>query len=146
MKYAIQNIYLAEDDMDDVYFFRLILSKLKLNCNLIVANDGHELLCKLKNSPSDPDIILIDINMPVMNGLETLDKIKKNPKLHSVPVIIYSTSQNLTDVEKAFKCGASSYLIKPFDLESLEKLIAKVLSYDWKQYIPNKISEFVISP
>ncbi|MGQ2984993.1 response regulator [Flavobacterium sp.] len=146
MKLAIRNIYLAEDDMDDVYFFKFALNKLKLKCNLIVANDGLELVSKLKNGQPEPDIIFVDINMPVMNGLETLDNIKKDPKFNTVPVIVYSTSQDPTDIKKAFKYGASSYLVKPFDLEGLEKLIAKVLSYDWEQHIPKQLSEFVISP
>lgn len=142
----IKNIYLPEDDQDDVFFFRYALQKIHPDYKLTVASDGHNLLEKLQSAPARPDLIFMDINMPVLNGLEALERLKTMPSLRATPIIVYSTSKNDTDILKAYKNGASSYLVKPLDIGSLEVLIAKVLSLDWKHYPKQKeLCDFVLS-
>lgn len=138
------NIFLADDDCDDVLFFEYVLESICPNCQLTVASTGEELVGLLRDTNAIPDIVFVDVNMPVMGGLEALGIIKKIPKMAKVPVIIYSTSFNSNDIQKAMEYGASSYIVKPSDLEGLKKLIEKTLNTDWAASAPVKHEEFVL--
>lgn len=88
---------LAEDDEDDVMFFRDAISELKLNVELEVAKDGSQLMEILHYQPF-PDVIFLDLNMPLRNGLECLEEIRHSEMLKKNPVVIYSTSTERKDI------------------------------------------------
>lgn len=143
----LKNIYLAEDDSDDVFIFKYALKRLGLNCRITVFPNGQELLDKLQNINIFPDIIFLDINMPKLNGLDTLVQIKEMESFHSTPVIVYSTSNNNIDAIKALEGRASLYLVKPNNIDELTKMLVKILSLNWKSYnTPNRLDEFILKP
>ena len=92
---------------------------------LVHANDGVEGLQKLAEH-ADVNVILLDINMPRMNGLEFLGEVKKDEALSSVPVIVVSTEGKEEDTQRALDLGASGYITKPFQAEQVLDMIAKL--------------------
>jgi CheY-like chemotaxis protein len=120
---ASKTILLIEDDYLDIMSVQRALNKLKVKHTLTVAHNGVEALALLNGSNPDkvkimPDIILLDINMPKMNGLEFLLIIKNYYSLKSIKVFIMTTSGEEYDQITAKKLGVSGYLIKPLDLDS----------------------------
>lgn len=135
-----KNIYLADDDSDDVEFFKDALNEITPDLQLIISSNGQELVDKLQSTSQLPDIIFIDINMPLMDGFEALSHLKKDNALSSIPTVIYSTSSNTNHISRAYELGASSYLKKPSDFKSLKNELERVLLIDWKKLIsPNPI-------
>lgn len=111
---------LADDDPDDVALFREALSIIDPSIIFYYAHDGRAALEKLGDkSLEEPDIIFLDINMPIMNGWECLTKLKLNDSYSYIPVIIYSTASYRKEVEKAFDLGAFCFFTKPTDFKEL---------------------------
>jgi CheY-like chemotaxis protein len=94
-------------------------------CMLIAAHDGREGLARLAEN-QDVDVIILDINMPHMTGLEFLAQVKAKPELAAVPVIIVSTEGKEEDVARGLRAGAAAYLKKPFQREDLLKIIGRL--------------------
>jgi len=94
-------------------------------CMLIAAHDGREGLARLAENP-DVDVIILDINMPHMTGLEFLSQVKGKPEFVGIPVIIVSTEGKEEDVARGLKAGAVAYLKKPFQREDLLKIIGRL--------------------
>lgn len=118
-----KTILLVEDDYLDIMSVQRALNKLKVKHTLKVAHNGVEALALLNGSNPDkvkimPDIILLDINMPKMNGLEFLLIIKNYYSLKSIKIFIMTTSGEEYDQITAKKLGVSGYLIKPLDLDN----------------------------
>jgi CheY-like chemotaxis protein len=114
------NILLIEDDYLDVISVQRALKKLRTEHHLHVAHNGSEALTVLMHSGPDkftPDIILLDLNMPKMNGLEFLEIIKKYYSLSSIKVYVMTTSSEEYDRSAAHKLGISGYILKPLDFE-----------------------------
>lgn len=127
-----QLIFLAEDDPDDIYLFERAMKDLKTGHGLSVFRNGQELFDALRESgPAEPDIIFLDINMPVQNGLECLSNIRKRYS-KVLPVFLFSTAQDRLTVEEARKLGATGYLSKPSSIEELGSLLANVLAISWR--------------
>jgi two-component system chemotaxis response regulator CheY len=118
---------LAVDDSALIHqMYKLFLSRYK-NCKLISAMNGLEALDKLAQEEGI-DLILLDINMPVMNGLEFLQKVQKEPAYQAIPVIIISTEGKEEDTIRGLKMGAKGYVKKPFQASELHGLIEKITS------------------
>lgn len=114
---------LVIDDSSLIHkMFRLILP----HCTLICASDGHEALQKLAGDP-DVDLIFLDINMPRMNGLEFLAQVKADAAVASIPVIIVSTEGKEEDTIRGLRAGAAAYVKKPFQNETIQDLIRRVM-------------------
>jgi CheY-like chemotaxis protein len=116
------DIIVAEDDETDVYLLRRAFSDAGVVQSLHVARDGvqlAEILVGWQQSPSArlPALILLDLKMPRRDGISTLQWIRAQPALFAVPVIIFSSSANRLDVERAYKYGANAFLVKPASLE-----------------------------
>ena len=94
-------------------------------CAIVAAHDGREGLAKLAEN-TDVDVIILDINMPHMSGLEFLAEVKANQVVASIPVIIVSTEGKDTDVQRGLAAGAIAYLKKPFQREELLKIISRI--------------------
>src|SRR5579863_7137760 len=98
--------FLIDDDMDDQEIFKLALEEVDKSILCITANSGIDALQKLKaGNAFIPDFIFLDLNMPRLNGKQTLKQIKANPALHRVPVIIYSSSALPFDVSETRDLG-----------------------------------------
>ena len=116
---------LAVDDSALIHqMYKLFLSRYK-NCKLISAMNGLEALDRL-GQEDGIDLILLDINMPVMNGLEFLQRVQKEPAYQGIPVIIISTEGKEEDTIRGLKMGAKGYVKKPFQASELHGLIEKI--------------------
>ncbi|VXC41184.1 Response regulator [Flavobacterium sp. 9AF] len=128
-------ITLADDDEDDRLFFTDAFDELKINTVVNTCNDGKELL-EFLNHPDSvlPNIIFLDLNMPIMNGIECLKEIKKNDKFKDIAIAIYSTSSSDQDVENTFILGANIYIKKPSDFNTLKKVLSEVVTINWQYH------------
>jgi CheY-like chemotaxis protein len=111
------NILLVEDDEVDIMDISRSLEKARIVHNLAVAHNGEEAVDMLSKKPL-PDIVLIDINMPKMNGLELLENIRKNPSWRYLKCFMLTTSDQKTDRLSAKGLDVSGYIIKPLKLNS----------------------------
>lgn len=121
------NVLLADDDEDDCRFFKEALDELPVKFNLIIVNDGIELMRFLNTKPVIPDALFLDLNMPRKNGLDCLTEIKANKNLFSFPVFIYSTSFDNDVMNLLHKKGAQHYIRKPGDFSKLKEVIHEAL-------------------
>jgi CheY-like chemotaxis protein len=121
-------ILLADDDADDRYFFDKALKALSITTHLSTVQDGKKLMdLLLNNSDELPDVLFLDLNMPLKNGSECLEEIKSSNKLKILPVVIYSTSLHEDVADLLFQRGAH-YYVRKTDQEELEKILFHVLS------------------
>lgn len=121
------NKILVVDDSQLIHsMYRLVLNKYS-GCRIVDAMNGLEALDVLSRE-NDFDLILLDINMPVMNGLQFMEKIKKENIHRHIPIIVISTEGKEEDTLRALKFGAWGYVVKPFKPQVLYDLIEKVLA------------------
>ena len=124
-----KNIFLVEDDPEDQLFFIEAISQIKNAILYGVASNGKEALDVLENSVNLPEIIFLDINMPLMNGIECLTEIMKNPKIKNIPVVIFTTE--IGQMELARKLGAKAIVKKTYDGKILRKQLEEVINSDF---------------
>lgn len=128
------NILLADDDMDDRFFFAKALKEITVSTNLITVNNGEQLMdYLLTNEAQLPHVLFLDLSMPRKTGFECLAEIKENTKLKNLPVVMYTTSYTRSidfedNLKKTLsKMGAQDYIRKPDDFEVLKKTIHQAL-------------------
>jgi len=109
--------------------FNRVIKKLGLNHRIIEANNGEEALNILKVKEIIPDIIILDLNMPKLNGIEFLTILKNDELLRYIPSIILSTSSNHKDMLECNKIGIAGYVLKPLKYEDYVDRITKLLDY-----------------
>ncbi|MHC4559191.1 MAG: response regulator [Planctomycetota bacterium] len=123
-------ILLIEDDSLNAMMVRRAFSDLKVPNPLVHSQDGEDALEYLRNnSNKKPDIILLDLNMPKMHGIEFLKIIKDDPVLRSIPVVILTTSDDERDIAESFDLNAAGYMIKPFDYENFLEMVRIIVLY-----------------
>ena len=127
----MNKIFLIDDDEDDLLMFREVIESIDPTQHCDTATNGKIALDILKVSTSLPDIIFLDLNMPVMNGLDFLIQIKKENALSSIPVCIFTTSNILRDKELTKQFGAKCFLTKPTDFSVLREQLIQILSADF---------------
>jgi CheY-like chemotaxis protein len=125
----ILKVMLIEDDMIEIMKLNRTIGKLKLKHTIIEANNGEEALELLSEKDNLPDIILLDLNMPKINGIEFLNILKNDESLKYIPTVILTTSNNHKDLHECFKIGVSGYVLKPLKYEVYVEKIEKILSY-----------------
>lgn len=120
-------VLLVEDDPGDVLMVTEALERSQRPPLLHVARDGQVAL-DLLNGPEAlrPDLILLDLNMPRMDGRETLAKIKGDPELRGIPVVVFTTSEAETDVLASYRHHANAYVAKPLELDTLERVVDQI--------------------
>lgn len=136
--YKIIDILLVEDSLQDAELTIRAFKKYNLSNNIIRVEDGAEaldfLFCKGKfagrSAQNNPKVILLDLKLPKVNGLEVLEKIKNDPDLKTIPVVILTSSNEDPDIKKAYAIGANSYVVKPVEFEKFIEAI-KNLGYYW---------------
>lgn len=133
MDTAIRKILVIDDsEFLQMGYNILFLRYRNDGCQVIRAGNGQEGLDRLRENP-DTDLIILDINMPVMSGLEFLRRCKRQPATTRIPVIISSSEGAEEDIISGLKEGAAAYLVKPFKAEELHSLIAKLTPNDIHQ-------------
>jgi CheY-like chemotaxis protein len=123
------NVLLIEDDTIEIMKLNRTISTLHLKHKIIEAKDGEQALAILKDESSLPDIILLDLNMPKINGLEFLKIVKNDPQLKYLPTIVLTTSNNKRDLLECYKIGIAGYVLKPLKYEDYVEKIEKLLAY-----------------
>ena len=123
------NILLIEDDMIEVMKLKRASGSLNLDHNITEANNGEEALSILKDKDNLPHIILLDLNMPKINGIEFLKILKADGQLRYIPTIVLTTSSNQRDLLECYKVGIAGYVLKPLKYEDYVSKIEKLLSY-----------------
>ncbi len=123
-------ILLVEDDAIEVIKFNRSIAKLGQLHQVIEANNGEEALGYLETNDL-PDLLLLDLNMPKMNGLEFLKMLRNSEHLKYLPAVILTTSVNEKDLKTAYSLGVAGYMVKPLKYEDYVTKIAALLDY-WK--------------
>lgn len=137
MREAIQ-ILLIEDNPGDVRLATIALERSGLLAECKHMADGEQALRflkqKLESSPKDlPDVVLLDLNLPILDGREVLKHLKANPHLRHIPVIVLTSSDSDLDVEKAYALKASGYFCKPHHVQGFERIIKQIIQF-WPDY------------
>ncbi len=132
-------ILMADDDEDDRMLTRQAFERQRLANEFHTVVDGEELLDFLKRrgafaAAPRPGLILLDLNMPRMDGREALRAIKADPDIRDIPVVVLTTSREEEDILRSYDLGASSYVTKPVGFDSLVKVVASLGNY-WFQVV-----------
>lgn len=132
-------ILIAEDDPDDRLMMREAFAERCHDCRICFAHDGVQLMRVLNGEEqlsSDlnvslvcPDLILLDLNMPLKDGREALQEIKSDPRLRTIPTIVMTTSGNEDDIRYCYQTGANSYIVKPSSYSGLLDIVSSLTSY-----------------
>jgi len=129
-------ILLAEDDANDAELILRALSALEAPEDVIVVRDGAEVLdCLLRRgafagrNADHPTVVLLDLKMPKMNGLEALRLIKGDPRLRKIPVVMFTSSREDSDVARSYEFGANAYVVKPVDFKHYNKVVKELGEY-----------------
>jgi CheY-like chemotaxis protein len=121
-------ILAVDDDSEDFEFFTEAIKEIDASIVVLKATNGHEALHVLENHILMPDYIFLDINMPMMDGRACLEEIKRSERLKDIPVIMYSTTSNKTEI-KHYKMMGANFLIKPDRFSQLVKSLTFILGY-----------------
>ncbi|WP_296146058.1 response regulator [uncultured Flavobacterium sp.] len=127
MKQHKLHILIAEDDIDDGEIIEASFARHPSFLNVDMVKNGQELLDFLKNAEEIPDIILTDINMPILNGIEALAEIHEDSSFRNIPAFVYSTAINPSYEAKCKELGTKGFLIKPFELEEFYEIPNRIL-------------------
>lgn len=126
------HILLVEDNIGDVILAKEAFENTGITDELIVASNGQEaleILNELSNKGILPKLILLDLNMPIINGLEFLGTMRKNDRYKFIPTILLTTSSAENDIRQAYNVGANAYLVKPFDNDEFNEMIKRMVEF-----------------
>jgi CheY-like chemotaxis protein len=134
-------VLVVEDNPDDIRILRRALSRNALVLIAHIARDGQEALNYLlhegeykEGDPEPPpDLILLDLNLPRVNGIEVLKRVRSSDSLSSIPVVMFTSSSREEDVTSSYKSGTNTYIQKPVEFEDYQRAIAVLEEY-WAQH------------
>ncbi|HTC01591.1 MAG TPA: response regulator [Ferruginibacter sp.] len=125
-------ILLIDDDMDDLLLLKEALLSIDNNCSVLTSLDGNKALAGLKETRDSnnrlPNLVVLDISMPIMDGRQLLAILKNEEKLKDLPIVVLTTSSNISDINYC-KQFDIELITKPFELSQLYKIAEKLLSY-----------------
>ncbi len=132
-------VLLVEDSEDDVELTLAALEDSKVKMDIHVVSDGISALEFLRNEGEyhekpRPDLILLDLNLPIMDGREVLKEIRDDPDITDIPVVVLTTSQNEEDILKMYKLHANCYISKPVDFRQFTQVIKQIEGF-WLQLV-----------
>ena len=136
------NILLADDDQGDCLLFKDALAELPVFARLTIVHNGEQIIEELtKKGNKLPDVLFLDLNMPLKNGFASLGEIKRNTGLQKLPVIIFSTASGLEAVKRVFRDAAHYFICKPVDFSQLKKVIYEALTLIAQKHNPLPLEE-----
>lgn len=122
-------IYIVDDDQDDRLLFRETINDINKNIKIVEFDNGHEFLTKIGNySVLKVDLLLLDMNMPKMNGIETITAFRSQSQFADIPAVMLSTTNNTDLIDLAYKSGINYFSTKPISTNELEILMVKLLN------------------
>ncbi|ACO48197.2 response regulator [Deinococcus deserti] len=129
-------LLLVEDELADVALFQDLLADAVAEVDVIHVENGRQALQYLNRedqflNATYPDLVVLDLNMPVMNGHDFLAHVKQQPELRSIPVMILSTSDHPDDIQRAYHGYASGYVVKPSTYEEFVRVVKTIEAY-WR--------------
>ncbi|CDF80417.1 response regulator receiver [Formosa agariphila KMM 3901] len=131
-------VALVDDDEDDRFLFKEAMDQIHIKTELSMFENGQKFMDFLLGPNSVlPQVVFLDLNMPVKNGLECLQEIRTTEHLKELSVAIYSTSSSEVDIDETFINGANIYINKPNDFSKLKSVIEKVLQINWQYSTSN---------
>ncbi len=126
------HILLVEDNILDADLIKRALQKVDASIDLEIASDGEEAIEYLteweKGKPT-PIVILLDLKLPKISGLEVLKRLKTHPKYKLLPVVILTSSNEMLDIQQAYELGANSYILKAIDYDQFSSAISLIRRY-----------------
>jgi len=147
MDHNLSEILLVEDSPGDARLTTFALKNAQVTNPVVHLKDGDEALEYIfttgayakRNTENTPLIILLDLKMPKVNGIEVLKKIKSDESTKIIPVIIFTSSKDENDAKKCYRLGANSFVVKPLEYNKFEEIIKEISSY-WLliNYVPPK--------
>jgi CheY-like chemotaxis protein len=125
------SVLLVDDDPGDVLMIEEALESIEAPRTIFIANDGEEAVAFLRrtgrfSSAPRPDVILLDLNMPRMDGRQVLAEIKSDVLLRSIPIVVLTTSQSPDDILSSYSLHANAYVTKPLNLDDLSDVVHKI--------------------
>ena len=131
------SLLVIEDSDEDFTALVRVANKIITNGSIYRCEDGEEALDFLyreseycdKSTCPRPSLILLDLNLPGIDGREVLETIKQDRNLQTIPVVVFSTSDNSKDIEACYRRGVSGYIVKPMDTQLLNRLVKTFLTY-----------------
>ena len=149
MNAANKLLLLIEDNPDNVTLIRRALVKAGIQCEVAVAGDDREargLLYGLgEHAGTDavrmPDLILLDVNLPGMSGLDLLRLLRINVRTKTVPIVVFTSSSESRDVERAYERGATSYVTKPIDFDEFSTAVTTIARYWLSLNVPQHAAQ-----
>ena len=137
----MNQVLLVDDDQDHALLFERILKQVDTSKSLTVFSDADALLNYLQEHK--PDLIFLDLNMPCKNGLQCLQEIRKEPAFNNIPIVVYSSSTHMTDIQRSYLYKADLYMVKPFNSEHLKNALLSILNLNWRDKYTNEKYYFI---
>ncbi len=126
----LKPVLLVEDDNVDAMTVKRGMRDLHVGYPVMRSVNGEEAMEYLTNPDTEkPFVILLDLNMPKMNGIEFLKVIKVHPELKTIPIIVLTTSREKRDILESFELGAAGYMVKPVDYSKFVEILGKIILY-----------------
>ena len=143
---SVKNLHLlfVDDDSDESYLFNEALEQAGLDFTLSRAKDGNDFIAFLTSNPL-PDMVLIDLNMPYKDGLESLIEIRSNPEFNKLPLVIYSATRNKVFIDQCYQKGANLFIVKPNNFDGMVEIVKRVCNINWAEFQQPSREEFVIN-
>jgi CheY-like chemotaxis protein len=125
-----KKVILVEDNMADVELVKISVRELETPVELVHVGDGHELLNFLKTAHlNEIAVILLDLNMPRVSGIDVLHHMQQDPALKKVPVVMFTTSNSKSDIMKCYELGAKAFVCKPLDIFEFNNSIRSIVEF-----------------
>ena len=130
------DVLLAEDTESEIQLFEIALQRCGRVRSLNVVRDGAEAIAYFRGQPPfepsthpTPNLVVLDLSMPKVNGLEVLDWVQHHPECSVIPTVMFSNSADAGDVEKAYRLGANAFFSKPHTFQELEEILKLILQF-----------------
>jgi CheY-like chemotaxis protein len=124
---SYSHIMLIDDDQDDQEIFSMAMREISSKADCMIMSSAEEALLGLTTGKLSPDLIFLDLNMPIMSGQQFLSEIKRHAGLKGVPVIILSTSSRMETIAEAKELGAHDFITKPDKFDTLKHILHEII-------------------
>lgn len=131
-------IFYTDDDEDDLSLFSDAVDTLSKDIILKTFSGGEKLLNAISDSSQKPNMIFLDLNMPGKNGFDVLKELKGSTENNDIPIIVFSTSNEPSIIEKCMDLGANFFITKPVLMKEIVRAIEFSINVNWKEFIPDR--------